>query len=112
MKTVCSKNLRSIQLMLERAVSLRFARKGHFMKTTTFVGLCVALGASFFSVRANDTPAQAAARAALEQKLNELDHSQTPPPLAPGTPSGTVVEQPGKSTTNVTETVPAKAVTP
>ena len=112
MKTIYSKNRRSIQLVLGRAISLRFARNGHFMKTTIFVGLCVALGASFISVRANDTPAQAAARAALEQKLNDLSHPQTEPPPATNTPSGAVVVQPGQSATNVTETVPAKAVTP
>ena len=81
------------------------------MKTRIFVGLCVALGASFISVRADDTGAQAAARAALEQKLNDLDSSQTQPPLAPVAPSGAVVAQPGKSATNATGTVPANAVT-
>ena len=49
------------------------------MKTIILVGLCVTLGASFVSVRAGDTPVQAAARAALLQKLNELDHPQIPP---------------------------------
>ena len=53
------------------------------MKITNYVGLCVAIGASFISVRASDTPAQAAARAALEQKLNDLGHSQTEPAPAP-----------------------------
>ena len=80
------------------------------MRTKIFVGLCVALGASFISVRAGDTTAQAAARAALEQKLYELDHPQTQPP--PGTNSVTVVAQPGESTTNVTDTVTTNAVTP
>jgi len=48
------------------------------------LSLCVVLGAGFISVRAADNPAQAAARAALVQKLNELDHPQVPPtPQAP-----------------------------
>jgi hypothetical protein len=85
---------------------------GNFMKTKIFVGLCVALCANFISVRADDTGAQAAARAALEQKLNELDSSQTQPPPAPVATSEAVVAQPGKSATNVTGTVPANAVTP
>ena len=56
MKTVYSKYRRSIQLVLGRAISLRSDRKDHFMKTRIFVGLCVALGASFISARADDTP--------------------------------------------------------
>ena len=67
--------------------------------------------ASFISVRADDTPVQAAARAALEQKLNELDTTQTRAPPVLVTPSGAVVVQPDKSATNVTRTVPAKTVT-
>ncbi len=81
------------------------------MKATISIGLCVVLGASFISVRADDTPAQAAARAALEQQLKEPDHSQTQPPLASGTNSGSVVVQPDKSATNVTGTVSTNAVT-
>ena len=72
----------------------------HFIKTKIVLGLCVLLGASFISVRAADNPAQAAARAALVQKLNELDHPRTlvPPALVPApepvqvTPSGIVVK--------------------
>jgi hypothetical protein len=57
------------------------------MKTRILLGLCVFLGAGFISVRAADNPAQAAARAALEQKMNELDHPQIPPtPQAPQVP--------------------------
>ncbi len=80
----------------------------NFMKARIFLGLWVAFAAGFISLRADDTPAQATARAALEQKLNDLDTPQTQP--APGTPSGAVVVQPGESATNVTDTVPAKAV--
>jgi hypothetical protein len=50
----------------------------HFMKARIVLGLCVLLGAGFISARASDNPAQAAARAALVQKLNELDHPRTP----------------------------------
>ena len=71
------------------------------MKTKIFVGLCVALGTSFISVCASDTADQAAARAALEQKLYQLDHPQAQPP--PDTNSAVVVVQPGESTTNATD---------
>ena len=58
------------------------------MKTRIFLVLCILLGAGFISARAadasiqaaarvTDNPAQAAARAALEQKLNNLDNPQT-----------------------------------
>jgi hypothetical protein len=76
------------------------------------LGLCVILGVSSISVRANDNPAQAAARVALEQKMYELDHPQTVPPPVPVTRSEAVVEQPGKSAANATATVSEKAVTP
>ena len=65
------------------------------------LGLCVVLGVSAISVRANDNPAQAAARVALEQKMYELDHPQTLPLLAQVTRSEAVVkQQPGKSAAN------------
>jgi hypothetical protein len=85
----------------------------NFMKIRIALGLCVVLGVSFISVRAADTPAQAAARAALEQKLSQ-PNAWEPQPLttATNTPSKAVVEQPGKSATNVTAAVPEKAVTP
>jgi hypothetical protein len=53
------------------------------MKTGIVLGLCILLGAGFISARAADNPAQAAARAVLLQKLNELDHSRTPVSPAP-----------------------------
>ena len=62
----------------------------------------VAFCASFISVRADDTPVQAAARAALEQKMNELDA-----PVVV-TPSGAVEVQSSQPKTNA---VPA-ATTP
>jgi hypothetical protein len=82
------------------------------MKIRVFLGLCVVLGAGFISVRAADTPAQAAARAALEQMLNRPDDSQTQSLPATNTLSKAVVEQRGKPATSVTETILAKAVTP
>jgi hypothetical protein len=45
-------------------------------------------------VRADDTPAQAAARAALEQKLNELATQPSAAPPIVVTPSGAKVETP------------------
>ncbi|MGD0350383.1 MAG: hypothetical protein ABSB84_08745 [Verrucomicrobiota bacterium] len=78
------------------------------MKTIIWVGLCVGLGASFIAVRADDTLAQAAASAALEQQLKE----PTQPPLASDTNSRAVVVPPGKSATNITGTVSTNAVTP
>ena len=53
------------------------------MKTGIVLGLCILLGAGFISARAADNPAQAAARAALLQKLNEPDRPQTPVSPAP-----------------------------
>ena len=64
----------------------------------------LAFGLSFISVRGDDTPIQAAARAALEQKLQDLDKPPTQTP---------VPAQPGKSATNaVTKAVPAKKTVP
>src|ERR1019366_934711 len=65
--------------------------------------------ASFISVRADDTPVQAAARGALEQKMSELDTQQTQAPPFVVTPSGAVEVQPSQPITN---TVPAQAPTP
>ena len=53
------------------------------IKTRIVLGLCILLGAGFISARAADTAAQAAARAVLLQKLNDLDHPQTSVPPAP-----------------------------
>jgi hypothetical protein len=83
----------------------------NFMKIGIALGLCAVLSASFISVRAADTPAQAAARVALERMLNPSDDSQTRSLPATNTLSQAVVEQPGKSAATVTETVPEKAVT-
>jgi hypothetical protein len=75
------------------------------------LGLCVVLGVSSISVRADDNLAQAAARVALEQKIYELDHSQALLAV-PVTHSAAVVKQPGKAAASVTGTVSEKVVTP
>jgi hypothetical protein len=90
----------------------RRAHQFNAMTIRIFLGLCVILGASFISVHAGDTPAQAATRAALLQKMNELDNAQTPPPPVLVASSKAVVKQPGKSAANVTGTVAEKTVTP
>lgn len=82
------------------------------MKNTILIGMCLALGAGFASVRAADTPVQAAARAALLQKLNKVDQPQIQPPPEPGTPSVTAAAQPVQAATNVIATVPDQAVPP
>jgi len=80
-------------------------KKCHFMKNRIFIVWCVALVAGGVSVRADDTPDQAAARAALEQKMEELDHSPAQPP--PDTNSVTAMATPAASTPN---TIPAATV--
>jgi hypothetical protein len=57
--------------------------------------------AGFISARADDSPAQAAARAALDEKMRELDAQQAPtnaetPPAIVVTPSGAMQEQPSQ----------------
>jgi hypothetical protein len=76
------------------------------------LGLCVVLGVSAISVQANDNPAQAAARVALEQKMYDLDHAQTLPSPVRVTLSQAVVKQPVKYAANVTGTISQKAVIP
>ena len=59
------------------------------MKTRIVLGLFILLGAGLISASAADNPAQAAARAALLQKLNEPAHPQTPQALqTPRLPRG------------------------
>ena len=95
-------------------------RLNRFMKNRIHLCLCVVLGASLISVRAADTPIQAAARAALEQKLYELDHPQAMQAPVPAKTLASVAEQPAKATANTTgtffgknvalQTVPAPAI--
>jgi hypothetical protein len=83
-------------------------KTGHFMKAGTFMMLCAALVASGISVRADDTADQAAARAALEKKLYQLDHPEAPPP--PDTNSMAGLTQPAVATGNVTNAASTTAV--
>lgn len=84
----------------------------NFTKTRIALSLCVVLGASFISIRAADTPAQAAARVALERVLNSSDDSQIQSLPATNTLSEAVVEQPGKPAAIVTEMLSENEVTP
>jgi hypothetical protein len=78
-----------------------------FLLTVCAATLC----AGFISVRAQDNPAQAAARAALEQKMHEAETPQaatnmeTAPPVVV-TPSGAAVEQPAQPTNAPMMTLP------
>jgi hypothetical protein len=80
------------------------------MKARIFVVLCVALVAGCVSVSADDTPDQAAARAALEQKMYELDHPAGRPPT--DTNSVAAVATPAEPTTNATKAASAPVVAP
>jgi len=91
-----------------------------------------AVCAGFISARADDNPAQAAARAALEEKMQELDaqeatNAEVPPPAAVVTPSAPAQEQPAPpaavttipatpeaqpAATTPAETQPAPAIIP
>lgn len=77
------------------------------MKTAIVVFLCVALIESGISVRADDTPNQAAARAALEQKLYQLDHPAASP--LSETNSAAAAAKAVESTTNKLGTVNTNA---
>ena len=79
------------------------------MKTRIFIALCVLLGASFISARADDdTPEQAAARAALQQEMYALDHPQAQSSTNKNS-TAAVAKSTGKSTI---VTVATYAVTP
>jgi hypothetical protein len=69
----------------------------------------VALCASFIAARAQDNPAQAAARAALMEKMNTLGAQPArpaPPPIVV-TPSGAAQAQPGRTTNMLVVPPPA-----
>jgi len=70
--------------------------------------------ASFIAVRAQDNPAQAAARAALMEKMNELEAqpAQPAPPPIVVTPSGAMQVQPSQRTNPVVVTNPAVPAQP
>lgn len=88
------------------------------MQFSKFLSLfcATAVCAGFISARADDNPAQAAARAALEQKMQDLDAQEAAtnsaaPPAVVVTPSGAAQEQPAPPAT-VTTTPAATEVQP
>jgi len=88
------------------------------MQFSKFLSLfcATAVCAGFISARADDNPAQAAARAALEQKMQDLDAQEAAtnsaaPPVVVVTPSGAAQEQPAPPAT-VTTTPAATEVQP
>jgi hypothetical protein len=99
-----------VEIALALDMLAKWLKIGNIMKTKISFCFWVTLVAGSVSIRADDTPYQAAARAALEQKLNDLTNPQTQP--APDTSSVVAVVQSGESATNVTDTVPANVVAP
>jgi len=81
-----------------------------FLNTRVALGVCLLLGITCASLRAADTPIQAAARSALEQKLYELDH---PTALAPVTaaPVAAATAQPAIAIARVTGTAAVSPAT-
>jgi len=68
----------------------------------------IAVCTAFLSVRADDSPVQAAARAALEQKMNEIDKPETAPATVSNAPA---VKPARKASTNaVAPVTPAPVV--
>ena len=95
-----------VEIALALDMLAKWLKIGNIMKTKISFCFWVTLVAGSVSIRADDTPYQAAARAALEQKLNDLTNPQTQPaPIASSIQSG-------ESATNVTDTVPANVVAP
>ncbi|MEI7535302.1 MAG: hypothetical protein WCK57_13120 [Verrucomicrobiae bacterium] len=80
------------------------------MKMCVFIGLLFLVVASSLSVRAVDNPAQAAARAALEQKLQALETPPANPPTA--LPPKIVAPPIAPAATSVTVAVPITKPTP
>ncbi|MGD0745186.1 MAG: hypothetical protein ABSA45_08530 [Verrucomicrobiota bacterium] len=74
----------------------------------------IAFCASFIAVRAEDTPAQAAARAALMEKMNALETQPAQPAPSPivVTPSGATQAQPSQPTNVVVIPPPAAQTQP
>lgn len=82
------------------------------MKTKIILGLCLVLGMGSVPVFAFDNPAQAAARAALIQKLNQPDESQARSLPVTNTPAAALVEQPAQSTPSVMEAIVDRTMIP
>lgn len=78
------------------------------MKAGIAVILCIVSAASCNRARAGDTADQAAARAAVEQKLNELDHSDArPSPDSNSAPPATHATASSSRATNAAPAPPA-----
>src|SRR5690349_17113866 len=94
--------------MLAKAIKLE-----PFMNIRVSLGLYIVVAASLVSVRAADNPAQAAARAVLEQKLSQPD-AWVPQPLTPVTNTAyqSVSKSPAKPATTVAMIAPESTVAP
>jgi len=75
------------------------------MKKIILMGICITLGAASVTVRATDTPVQAAARAALMQRLNKVSFSSNEPTTDSNAPAGSVAAEPGQTVTNAPATI-------
>ncbi|HTY89373.1 MAG TPA: hypothetical protein VMB80_18130 [Candidatus Acidoferrum sp.] len=64
------------------------------MRKIILIGICIALELACVSARATDTPVQAAARAALMQKLNSVTMPTPQPTLKSNAPSGKTAAEP------------------
>jgi hypothetical protein len=84
----------------------------NFTKIRIALLLCLALGAGSISLRAIDTPAQAAARAALMQTLIQPDNPQTRSQPTTNTPAAVAVGQPAESAAAATALVSETAANP
>jgi hypothetical protein len=85
----------------------------HFMRTKIALSLCIILGAGFSAFGGADNPAQAAARKALEQKLQQ-PNAWEPQPLteAASLPSVAMAEPAGKSAAGVARTAAVRTTAP
>jgi len=84
----------------------------NFEKIKIVLSLCLALGSGSLSFGAVDTPVQAAARAALMERLNQPDAPQIQPPPTTNTPAVAATEPPAQGAPNVTETIADRTMTP
>jgi hypothetical protein len=83
----------------------------HFKKIGIVLALSVVLGASTNFLRAADNPAQAAARVALMQRLDQPDGPKIQSLPATNQPAEAVTEQPAKPAAGVSEPVTVVAAT-
>jgi len=91
---------------------MNFTRINNHLKTAVVIGMCVALGTDLVSIRAADTPTQAAARMALLRNLNQTDSPQLQTAPESGTPSVTSDTQPTPVTVNPSGPAAEPAATP